>query len=114
MTVVLYPLVFALALVVASAGCALIASSQPAHWRRVAGPRPLTPRVVRRLRSLGALLIAAALGVTMLGDAVAFALVIWCILLSIAASGVAMTLAWWPAGLRGLVLPFIDREPLER
>jgi len=90
-------------LATAYAGFALLALSQARHWRSVARAAALTRRRVLTLRAIGVALIALSLILSLLRDGPSFGSLLWATAISLAALGVAFTLAWRPRLLRPLV-----------
>jgi len=88
----------------AYAGFALLALSQTQHWRAVVGAAALPRRRVLVLRTIGTALIALSLILSLLRDGPGFGSLLWATAISLAALGVAFTLAWWPRMLRPLAV----------
>jgi len=84
-------------------GFALLALSQSQHWQRVAGASPPGRTRVILFRGGGAVLLAGSLALALLRDGPGFGSLLWATAISIAALGVALTLAWRPGVLRPLV-----------
>jgi len=91
-------------LAAAYAGFALLALSQAQHWRTVTGAAALPRRRMRGLRTIGAALIALSLLLSLLRDGPSFGSLLWATVISLAALGVAFTLAWRPGLLRPLAV----------
>jgi len=87
-------------LVAAYVGFALLALSQAQHWRAVVGDAALSRRRVLVLRTLGAALIALSLILALMRDGPSFGSLLWATAISLAALGVAFTVAWRPRWLR--------------
>jgi len=87
-------------LAAAYAGFALLALSQARHWRAVVGDAALPRSRVLVLRTLGAALIALSLLLAFTRDGPSFGSLLWGTAISLAALGVALTLAWHPRWLR--------------
>ncbi len=84
----------ALAALLSLAGMALFALAMPAHWAQVAGTAPpLSRAACRRLRGAGALALAASLALCLAADHPSMAVLVWVMLLALAACGVAMGLS---------------------
>ncbi|WP_220348330.1 DUF3325 family protein [Alkalilimnicola ehrlichii] len=96
-------MLLAVIVVCAYLGMAMLALSQPPHWRRVAGEPGAPPGCPRRPRRIAVLLLAASLVVALLRDGPVFGSVLWVMVLSAAAAAVAVTLAWQPRTLAQLV-----------
>jgi len=87
-------------LATAYVGFALLALSQPKHWRKtVRAPLPGRRRL-RLLRASGGLLIAGSLALALLRDGPSFGALLWATAISLAALGAAFTLAGCPCWLR--------------
>jgi len=98
-------------LVAASAylGFALLALSQRRHWQRLAsGGPPAAP-----LRVTGYGLLAASLGLAILGDGPGFGTLLWTMMLSLGAVGLVGTLTWRPDWLRPLARAIRGRRRAE-
>jgi len=91
-------------LAAAYAGFALLALSQAQHWRTVTGAAALPRRRMRGLRTIGAALVALSLLLSLLRDGPSFGSLLWATVISLAALGVAFTLAWRPGLLRPLAV----------
>jgi len=91
-------------LAAAYAGFALLALSQARHWRAVVGAAALPRRRVLVLRSIGGVLIALSLMLSLLRDGASFGSLLWATAISLAALAVAFTLAWRPRLLRPLAV----------
>jgi hypothetical protein len=78
-----------LALILAIAGMAAFALSLHAHWRHVAGRRPLSRATRTGLRLAGGTLLAGAFAACLAADPVTMAVLVWTTLLTIAAGLVA-------------------------
>jgi len=85
-------------------GFALLALSQAQHWRTVTGAAALPRRRLLVLRSIGGALIALSLILAPLRDGPSFGSLLWATAISLAALGVAFTLAWRPGLLRPLAV----------
>ena len=82
-----------LALLAAMAGMASLALSIEAHWRQVMGPRTRAEGLRRKLRSAGAALLALSFLPCVRADPLSMAVLVWPMLLTIAAVAVAASLA---------------------
>lgn len=97
---------FALALAFALAGCAALAVSQIRNWRKVMGTAAAAPKSARRT---GWALSIAALIPCVIHDGVAFAMLVWPLMLAVAALAIAMALAYHPRILTPIAARF--RQP---
>lgn len=89
-------MLFGAACVAAYAGAALFALSQAPHWQSSGGDDTPDRRQQRRLRGIGAALLATACTALFLRDDTGFATLL-CVLVAIAgAFAAALTLAWRP------------------
>ncbi|WAC71194.1 DUF3325 domain-containing protein [Roseateles sp. SL47] len=96
-----------LLLQLAAAGAAIVgfgwlALAMDVHWEQAQGQRPQPAPVVRLLRVLGSLALAASLGLCLTADHASMAVLVWFMLLAAAVLTVAMTLSWRPQWLRCL------------
>lgn len=85
-----------LALVSSFGGCALLALSQARHWRTVTQSVAAPPRV---LRKGGWGLLLASLVICIVRDGLSFAALLWPMLATAGALGVAALLTWRPQAL---------------
>lgn len=97
------------AAVTAYAGFACLALSQTRHWRQVAGSTTATSPPKTSLRTTGALCLAVSLALALLRDGPAFGSLLWIVLLSVCAFGVAITLSW-RAGWLWLIVVVVGNE----
>lgn len=81
-----------LALLLATAGMAMLAAALSAHWRQFAGQRPLPGAVRTGLRLGGGALLAGAFAVCLWADPATMAVLVWTTILTIAAGLVAAAL----------------------
>lgn len=88
----------------AALGMTWFALSLPAHWAQVQEEdiSTLSPAQCRRLRLAGALMLAAAFALCLVVDHASMAVLVWSMLLAVAAVGVALVLAHRPTCLRRL------------
>ncbi|MEM7136693.1 MAG: DUF3325 domain-containing protein [Myxococcota bacterium] len=82
-------------------GFAWLALTQLRPWRAV-GLGRRRPTRTRLVRVLGVVSLSLGLALTLARDGLAFGLLVWPLLLAIAATAVAITLTWRPQWLRGL------------
>ena len=80
-------------------GFALLALSQDKHWRTVAGAKGPPPSKAL-VRGAGWTLVLVALAPCVVRDGGAFAALLWPLLLTVCAFGVAMLIAYRPRWLR--------------
>lgn len=78
-----------LALVAATAGMFAFALATGAHWRQLLGPRTQTVAARRACQALGAMLLALSFGLCAMADPVSMAMLVWPMLLGLAAAAVA-------------------------
>lgn len=78
-----------LALAVAIAGMAAFALANDMHWRQILGARQQTVAIRTACKSLGTMLIGASFALCVLADPVTMALLVWPMLLGVAAAIVA-------------------------
>jgi len=88
----------------AYAGFALLALSQRRHWVAVVRTAPPQQAGFRGLRLVGVAMLVASLILALLRDGPSFGSLLWATAISLAALGVAFTLAWRPRMLRPLAL----------
>lgn len=72
------------------------------HWKQVGAQTPLSPAMRRRLRLQGSLALSMALGLCLGADSPGMAALLWTMLLSLGATGIALLLAWRPHWLNPL------------
>lgn len=95
-------------------GFMCLALSQAKHWTRMIETSRCPPHVVRGLRIMGWLLLAATLVLSVSRDGVSFGALLWSCLISVAAIAVALTLAGKP-GWFGMIVAILRRiEPTPR
>jgi len=94
-------LLLAAALLACTAGMGWLALAMPGHWAQVR-PGEASGAQVRRLRMLGALGLAAGLGLCLAADHASMAALVWVMALAASALAVAFTLTWRPRWLRAL------------
>jgi hypothetical protein len=82
-----------LALLLAVAGLGLRAAAMPQHWRQLFGIRPLSDGRAAALRLAGALVLLGSLLLCLAGAHPTIAILVWVMLLSLAAVLVAAGLA---------------------
>jgi hypothetical protein len=80
-------------------GFACLALAMPDHWARAGGAVEDHARRGRRLRLAGALMLCVALAICIWRDGASFGAILWVILLTASAIGVALTLTWRPRWL---------------
>ena len=78
-----------------------LALSQAKPWRAVAIGNQRSPRK-RALRAVGFALLAATFLLTLVREGIAFGVLLWPLILAVAATAVAFTLTWRPHWLRGV------------
>ena len=78
-----------------------LALSQAKPWRAVAIGDQRSPRK-HALRAVGFALLAATLLLTLVREGIAFGMLLWPLILAVAATAVAFTLTWRPHWLRGV------------
>jgi uncharacterized membrane protein len=88
-------LLLALALVAAGLGMAWLALAMDVHWNQVRATRR-SPRTVIALRVLGAASLVASLILCLLADTATMAVLVWMMLLAVAAVTVAFVLSSRP------------------
>ncbi len=84
-------------------GFAWLALSMEPHWRQVRSGEPLLPTVVRTLRILGSVGLAASLWLCFLADHPSMAALVWPMTLAASALVVAFTFTWRPRAFAPLV-----------
>lgn len=77
-------------------GMGWLALAMDAHWRQVHASAQRSPREPMLLRILGALGLTTALLFCLLADTATMAVLVWMMLLAIAAFGIAFLLAFRP------------------
>jgi hypothetical protein len=92
------------ALVCSAIGLAWLALTLEPHWRQVRGAEPLPASTARALRALGVLMLLLSLGLCLLADHLSMAVLVWPMLLAVAALLVAFTFTWRPRLLAPLVI----------
>lgn len=80
------------ALVSAMAGMAAFALATGAHWRQLLGDRPQTRAARAACQSAGSVLLTASFALCALADPVTMAILVWPMLLGVAAATVAAVL----------------------
>ncbi|WP_457332067.1 DUF3325 family protein [Rhizobacter sp. P5_C2] len=97
-------LLLTFALLCSAGGIAWLALAMEVHWQQArgtaAGPGR---RTAIGLRALGGVALAVSFGVCLLADHATMAVLVWVMSLGAAALLVALTLAWRPSWLSGLV-----------
>ncbi|QFZ81347.1 DUF3325 family protein [Variovorax paradoxus] len=93
-----------IAMVASVAGAGLLALSMDVHWEQVRTDPQCSPRMVRLLRTLGAVCLFASLVLCLASDHVSMASLVWFMTLAGAALVVTFTLSWRPRWLRPLVM----------
>jgi hypothetical protein len=88
-------------------GFSWIALTVGAHWKQVGIQTALTSSMRRRLRLKGTLSLLLALVLCMGANPPGMAILLWFLILSLAAMTVSMVIAWRPRSL--CVLIFLDR-----
>lgn len=97
-------LLHAAALAASGLGMAWLALSMEEHWSAVCPERaPLAAHRVRWLRGMGAMALAASLGLCLAADHPSMAVLVWCMGLTAAALVIALLLTWRAAWLQCLV-----------
>jgi short subunit fatty acids transporter len=94
---------FALAFAFALAACAALAVSQDRNWRKVMGTAAAAPKSARRA---GWAFLVAALIPCVIHDGIAFAVLVWPLILTVAALAIAMALAYHPRILSPIAARF--------
>lgn len=89
-------LLLAAALCCSVIGLAWLALTLEPHWRQVRGSQPRSAAVVKTLRILGSLGLAASLALCLLADHPSMAALVWVMALAVAALVVAFTFTWRP------------------
>jgi len=89
----------AAAILCSTCGMAWLALAMKPHWDRVRGPELRPHGTARSLRALGAGALAGSLLLCLSVDHVSMASLVWVLLLSASALGVAFTLAFRPRWL---------------
>jgi hypothetical protein len=96
-------LLSAAALVCAGLGMGWLALSMDVHWKQVRPIGPRTPRRVIVLRVLGTISLLGSLMLCLLADTATMAVLVWMMLLAIAAASIAFVLSSQPRLLAPLV-----------
>lgn len=78
------------------AGFACLALAMPEHWEKAGGNADRQPRLGRRLRWSGALMLCMALAICIWRDGAGFGSLLWGVLMSAGGIAVALTLTWRP------------------
>lgn len=89
-----------LAFLVTLAGMAAFALSNDAHWRQLLGPRPQASSVRSGCKIGGAALLAVSFLLCTLADPISMAILVWPMLLGVAAACVAAFLTVHARGAR--------------
>lgn len=89
-------------------GMGLLALSLDVHWRQIveAKHERASTAPSSRLRSIGAVSLAAALFFCLVADHASMAVLVWVMLLAASAVVIAMLLTWRPQWLHPLTLPW--------
>ena len=82
------------------AGFACLALAQERHWTHVTARPGPTPRLRQRLRGMGVLGLGVSLLLALWRDGPGLGSLLWSVLLTATALGVALTLTWQPRWLR--------------
>lgn len=85
-------------------GMAWLSLSMESHWKQVRG-RSAPLGIVKRLRALGSISLAASLALCLSVDHASIATLVWVMVLTASALAVALTLTWRPQWLRLLTWP---------
>jgi len=93
----------AAASIAALLGMACLALAMDVHWRQVRDA-PRTRGSGITMSASGWMLLAASLGFCLLADTATMAVLVWMMLLALAAMAVAFTLGWRPRLLRPLAI----------
>lgn len=93
----------AVALALCTAGMGWLALAMEPHWGQVHAGRPQPRALTGRLRWLGALALAASLGLCLLVDHASMAALVWVMVLGVSALLVALALSWRPRWVRWLL-----------
>ena len=93
----------AAALAACLVGMGWLALAMEPHWAQVHAERPLPRALTGRLRWLGALALAASLGLCLAVDHASMAALVWVMGLAASALAVAFTLTWRPRWLAALM-----------
>ena len=91
------------AYLVAVAGMGRLALTLETHWKQTYGATPCPPSLVKRLRVSGAFALGAALMLCLAVDHASMAVLVWIMLLAVAAATIAALLTWQPRVLRLLI-----------
>lgn len=85
-------------------GMAWLALAKAAHWEQVT-LRPAKEHLSakRLLRPLGVVACLLSFSACLMGDSLSMALLVWVLLLSVAAVSIALVLTWHPSALRYLL-----------
>jgi len=86
----------AAALLSAVLGMGWLALALDVHWRQVHATARRTPREARALRLLGSLGLTTSLACCLLADTATMAVLVWMMLLAVAAFGIALLLGCHP------------------
>jgi NaMN:DMB phosphoribosyltransferase len=92
-----------IAFLFAVTGLAWFALAMERHWRQVRDTPPRSTKAITVLRWMGALALAAAFGLCLRTDHASMAVLVYVMMLAVAAALVALTLAWRPQWLRPLI-----------
>ncbi len=85
-------------------GFAWLALTMKPHWRQVRGDQLLPKQTVLTLRVLGSLGLLASLVVCLVADHPSMAVLVWVMVLAVAALVVAFTFTWRPRTFAPLVM----------
>lgn len=98
-------LLLAAAVLTCTLGLAWLALAKSSHWAQVRGDEQALPPGARRLlHALGTTALAASLALCLVADHPGMAVLVWVMALAAGALAVAMTLAWRPRWLVGLLI----------
>lgn len=97
-------LLFFFALLCCVFGFAWLALGMESHWRQVRGNQLLSKQKVLVLRTLGSLALLASLVVCLVADHPSMAVLVWVMVLAVAALVVAFTFTWRPRTFAPLVM----------
>lgn len=95
-------LLLAAALVCTVLGMGCLALAMDVHWKQVRAAAPRSARAVTALRILGSMSLTASLVICLLADTATMAVLVWMMLLAVAAMTIALVLSRRPRLLKAL------------
>jgi len=96
-------LLLSAALACAELGMGWLALAMDVHWKQVRAQSPRPPRTATTLRAFGVVSLLASLWLCLLADTATMAVLVWMMLLAVAAMTIALVLSRRPHALAPLI-----------